>query len=193
MAAPREEWHITVSHDNPSAVSNWHQWCLNHGVKPLYIELANYERQLMLASGSELSPRGDQTTLLGQVERSGWKVQRVKHEVQAQRDVLVAGALYYECHVKLDGDFLPDVSDLYLHGHTGTSRDLYRPNRWYVTQRSAEPFDPEEFERRVRTALAQELELRVQAGVRVGARLAGSEYEACLVDTNRQLDARWLL
>lgn len=168
----REEWHITVSHDNASAVANWHRWCQRQKIKPLYIELSNFERQLMCAASRDVSQA---------VADAGWKIIRVKRERETQSGASGdLGALYYECHVKIDGQ-LEDLGP-----GVGASRDLYRADRWYATQRSNRPFDPSLFI----DVVGREL---VRLRPSRSNRIAGYEYEACLLDTNRGLDAGWLV
>jgi hypothetical protein len=145
-----EEWHITVDADPV----RWHRFCGIIGVKPLYIELSTFERQLMCASkhnpADEIIRQG--RNFLGQAQ-----IIRIKHE----------------CHVKLDGPFDPNAEEM-------VSRDLYRKDRWYITKRRRNPFIAEDFVNDVRTFAIDSKRVIV----------AGWEYEAALIDTNPELDAR---
>jgi hypothetical protein len=165
VALPRhEEWHATVE-GNPI---EWYQFCIDHGFKPLFIELSNMTLQLMCAS--DMDPR---PALLGR-----WEVLRVKHEVSEPRDD--EQVLYWECHVKINGPYRRDLAKKLAHR---TSRDLYRGGyRWYVTHRQGTPFDAE--------ALVDNY-VRRMANYR-GLSVDGHEYEACILDTNPALDENWL-
>lgn len=165
IKARAQEYHITVAGDP------WH-WrryiqALNARtflppIKALWIELNNFERQLMLASP---------VLCLGEVEHAGFRVLRVKHEVgELYRDD--PQPLYYECHLKIDGKFRADLPM--------SSRDLYRESRWYLTKRETHPFNPQPW--------LWEMQQVLQG---TDARYAGHEYEACLMDDNPGLDARW--
>jgi hypothetical protein len=153
------EWHVTVA---PSSCPvRWHRFCEQFGLKPLWIELNNFSRQLMCAAHQDVS----EDCIL-----AGFPVIRVKHEVSSP--LHGEEVLYYECHVKLDGPFRP--------GAPKASRDLYRENRWYVTQRETKDFSPRPFVEWVRGhPLSGEL------------KVVAYEYEACLEDSNPELDARW--
>jgi hypothetical protein len=161
-----EEWHITVDADPV----RWHHFCGIIGVKPLYIELSTFERQLMCASkhnpADDIMRQG--RNFLGQAQ-----IIRIKHEVAAL--ALGEQSVYYECHVKLDGPFDPDAEQM-------VSRDLYRKDRWYITKRSLSPFSAQEFVDDVRTFAIDAKHVVI----------AGWEYEAALIDTNPGLDARWV-
>lgn len=154
-----QEWHVTVEGDPV----RWHSLCERANIKPLYIELNNFERQLMCAAKQD--PR-DFYFLTNPA--FGFTTVRVKHEVERILDGETA--LYYECHVKFDGPFRSQFEM--------TSRDLYRQHRWYMTLRQEQPFEPLDF---VGYAKASAPE----------SRFIGFEYEACLLDTNKELDKRW--
>lgn len=169
MVKPRsreEEWHVTV--EGVDAVT-WANWCAESGIKPLYIELSNFERQLMCAAQDDPSDMILLCTKEGGGLPGTTKIVRVKHEVSELWDDEVA--VYYECHVKLDGPFRVDWPN--------ASRDLYRDERWYRTRRSAAPFDPATFRDLARSQSKPSV-------------IAGMEYEACLSDTNPGLDSRWI-
>lgn len=160
-----EEFHVTVTGDP----LQWRGFCAKQGIKPLWIELNNFNTQLMCAAAEDPSAA---------IAAAGWNIVRVKHEVQAPPSVDISThsepVLYYECHVKFDGRFQPQFKM--------TSRDLFRmwPGdtcRWYATRRQESPFDPEGFAKFI--------------GGMVAANLVEYEYEACLRDTNPGLDARW--
>lgn len=154
-----EEWHVTVSGDTDPL--EWHTFCRTIGVKPLYIELSNYRTQLMLAAAEDVS---------AQVRAAGFTCARVKHEVSELRDG--EKPFYYECHIKFQGGaFRPD--------RPGTSRDLYRTTRQYMTKREIAPFEVPAFIARARTMIKH-------------SEIAGVEYEICVLDTNPGLDAGWL-
>ncbi len=165
----KEEWHTTIAHADEHTVARWHTWCRTRGVKPLYIELATGGLQLMCASAADISEA---------VTKSGFEVVRVKHEVPGAINVSDPGtAYYYECHVKIDGRYCSNLGP-----DMAVSRDLYRPSRWYVTQRTRRPFRPSMF-----------IDLVTREIERIGlARVVGAEYEACLLDTNPNLDEGWL-
>lgn len=161
------EYHVTVDGD---------PFCARHGIKPLWIELNNFNRQVLSASAF------DPTNIIA---GAGWSIIRTKFEVQPSRidisthdkanqfiEWSVGACYYYECHVKLDGPFLPTMPM--------ASRDLYRPNRWYCTMRHRNPFDYAGFVREVTGTVGA-----------FGSYYAGHEYEACLSDTNEGLDAGW--
>lgn len=151
----KEEWHVTVEGDP----IEWKHLCDHLWMKPLWIELSNFSTQLMCASATNVNPRE-----IG----PNFRIVRVKHEVSELR--LSDRPTYYECHVKLDGQFNPKLPN--------SSRDLYRSARWYVTKRSPRPFDA----------------LRFVNGVEslTSSRVAGYEYEICINDTNRLLDDGWI-
>ena len=170
---PQQEFHVTVASVNVVA---WIEFCLFQGIKPLWIELNNFERQLMCAARTDPSDA---------IRRAGWRALRFKREVRPVRiDTTIhcddkylthptpAVTRYYECHVKLDGPFEPAW-------HLA-SRDLLREHRWYLTHRSIVPFDPNKFVDLCR--------LHIHASV-----IAGWEYEAAVQDTNECLDSNWTL
>lgn len=186
MGQHHEETHITVDGDP----IRWHRWCLSHGIKPLWIELNTFQRQLMCA----IKTHGPESVAWWQqrIVDAGFIIVRVKREIQPYKlDITVhsdtekryldvptpAEAIYYECHAKFDGPFRPSW-------HMA-SRDLYRENRWYVTTRRSRPFDPQEW---LDTVAGW---ARVADGWRDVSVLVGSEYEAAVLDTNPELDARW--
>ncbi len=177
-----EEFHVTVEGDP----FRWQGFCVSHGIKPLWIELNNFETQLMCASPT------DPTEF---IKAAGWPIVRVKQEVApVSIDVTTHGvdpkdwpqilrtfplakgetALYHECHVKIDGPFISWMPM--------ASRDLYRHNRWYVTKRQERPFDPDRFAKHVKFILDHE------PG---GCRIAEHEYEVCIVDSNKDIDKNW--
>lgn len=184
-----QELHITVTGDQ----HQWRGFCTRLGIKALHIELSTFERQLMCAIpgswwvneyGKDVPVVAISHSLTNEMHRAGFQVVRVKHEHQAEIVEVVGivnhlqrepeqtyGVKYYECHVKLDGEFMP-----YLQM---TSRDLFRDERWYCTLRQATPFNPRDFVDHVRNS------------TRGHAVIAGWEYEACVLDTNPELDARW--
>lgn len=153
-----QEWHVTVAPDN---VIVWNKFCRLWNIKPLYIELNNFNRQLMCAASF------DPITI---IREGGYEIIRIKHEVSA---VLPGDTTcYWECHVKLNGEFNADAPM--------ASRDLYRQFRWYVTKREYAPFDAQDFANYV-----------IQSGIGCMSDVAEFEYEACLLDTNPSLDAGW--
>lgn len=177
-----EEHHVTVEGDP----FQWRGFCAQLGIKPLWIELSTFERQLMCA----ITRRADEA--IRAINATGsFKIVRIKHEVQPHtvdcnfvetgpyiRHVPdVAEVKYYECHVKLDGPFRPAIRM--------ASRDLFRAERWYCTLRTTQPFDPRDFVERVKFWAS------IADGWRGPSRVAGFEYEACVLDTNPELDARW--
>jgi hypothetical protein len=120
QASTREEYHVTVEGDP----FQWRGYCVGANIKPLWIELNNFERQIMCA----ITPKNleddccDLDAFVKDISRR-FTVVRVKKEVQPARlDVSTFGnpgvfiysprvtpnAIYYECHVKLDGKFNPD-------------------------------------------------------------------------------------
>lgn len=117
-ASRHEEWHVTVDGVSPLA---WETFCCLNGIKPLFIELNNFNTQLMCAAKVDPSNR---------IREDGINIVRIKHEVSVP--VFSEAQLYWECHVKLDGPFNPKIH--------GASRDLYRANRWYVTHRRTAAF-----------------------------------------------------
>lgn len=190
-----EEFHVTVKGD----AVRWPIYCANIGIKPLWIELNNFERQLMCATNKDPRVEWAGRTMLEYFERGGFQILRVKHERQVPRNRVweflpasvpmsldlenpprpvstkVITPVYYECHVKLNGLFRPDF---YM-----ASRDLYREERWYVTRRQATPFDPETFRATVQSVLDAS---------HWPAQIRSIEYEACLSDSHPELDAHWL-
>jgi hypothetical protein len=190
MTTRREEWHVTV---RGISMSEWELWCDSLGIKPLDIELSTFERQRMCAFD------GTRFTLAQFMQEQAstirpFEIVRVKHEVEAPLKCLTScpaysnyqppyydctcGAererLYYECHVKFDGVRFP------AHAPYLMSRDLYREKRFYATKRERTPFDPAPF--------VQETVDRFKTY----ADYVGHEYEACLSDSNPQLDAHWI-
>lgn len=161
MTDRREEWHVTVSGVAPG---QWHAFCEEQRIKPLFIELNNRALQLMC----ELREDPETSGLLETIAEAGWKVERIKHEVSALRPG--EEVVYYECHVKFDGPFRAD--------RRLASRDLFRTDRWYQTRRSPTPFVPEKF--------ASQAALLAK-----GSKLDHFEYEICIRDTNPRLDDGW--
>lgn len=160
-----EEWRITVK-GHPLL---WASFCLEHNLKPLFIELSNRSTQLMCVSAFD--PRALIHELLDENERPLFTILRVKHVVSAlQGD---ESALYWEAHANFNGPFRAD--------RKGTSRDLYRAHeqRWYMTYRSRGEFHPEVFTDRAITMSRP-------------STFAKTKYEACILDTNMGLDAGWL-
>jgi len=186
----RSEFHITVNGDP----FQWRGWCIRNGIKPLWIELNNFNRQLMCAiTGDDMRQAcipqamidaGDVTPYTRDIVKAGFEILRVKHEVEPGRiDVTnhgdiahkfivreLRGACYYECHVKFDGPFKPFLPM--------TSRDLFRADRWYATFRAPQPFDFAGFVHEMCAATPD-------------CTYAGFEFEACLHDSNVMLDKGW--
>lgn len=151
-----EEWHVTVV--GKTCPVDWYRWCHEEAhIKPLYIELNNFERQLMCAASFD--PREA-------ILNAGFKIIRIKHEVSALRPG--EKALYWECHVKLDGAFEPTLQM--------SSRDLFRHYRWYTTRRQATPFNASDY---------------AQSIIDLCGPITELEYEAAIFDSNPELDARW--
>lgn len=187
----REEWHVTVEGDP----SQWRGWCVCNNIKPLWIELNTFERQLMCAIPGSLGRQvehGNEVArnIIEGIHRS-FNIVRVKHEVQPVKlDVSTHGEpdqfietfgditpVYYECHVKCDGPFRPAMQM--------ASRDLFRESRWYITRRSPSPFNAREFVDMVRGWVA------LPDGWRGPSVVHSFEYEACVLDTNPNLDINW--
>ena len=160
-----EEWHVTVEGD-PIA---WGAFCREYGFKPLFIELSNHTTQLMCEAS--VDPRAIIASVITEDEQPLFKVVRTKHEVSKLREGETA--LYYEAHVKFHGPWRLD--------RKGVSRDLFRVHsqRWYMTQRSLEPFSGGAF------AVKAQLLARPSTFVEY-------EYEACILDTNLNLDTGWV-
>lgn len=174
-----DEWHITVTGDQ----HHWRGFCTSIGIKPLRIELSTFEVQLMCAiSGSwvaeEYGARPDAAihALQREMMSRGFTTCRVKHELQAAAHEVIPDAMYYECHIKLDGPFDPQAAM--------ASRDLFREDRWYITRRELAPFDPAAWVRSMRDGLRHFSSSR--------AVIHSYEYEAAVLDTNPALDARWV-
>lgn len=157
------EWHHTVKGD----VYRWLDFCSFVGVKPLFIELNNWSRQLMCASPRDLT----QAIRIN----CDFELLRTKHEVYPPSKPDGVIVKYYESHVKLNGPFLPITG--------ASSRDLLREHRWYVTRRQSKSFDAAVFADRVFSWL--------QVNHNESA-IAEIEYEACILDTNPDLDKGWL-
>jgi hypothetical protein len=177
-----EEWHVTVEGDQHA----WRGYCTALGIKPLRIELNTFEVQLMCAIpgqwfidafGHGMDHQACITTLCGMFEQRHFRVVRVKHELQVAAGEVLPAALYYECHIKLDGPFDPCA--------LLASRDLFRTERWYITRRAMDPFDPAVY------VAGAALGLRHFSSSPC-AKVIGHEYEACVLDTNPALDARWV-
>lgn len=188
MAQHHEEYHVTVEGDP----MYWPEVCSDLGIKPLWIELNTFERQLMCAAKPQ---PGGVLKLAQRIESYGYKIVRMKDEIQPTRlDISTyaspclfldvpnpADVIYYECHIKLDGPFRPAIRM--------SSRDLYRDDRWYITTRHEKPFE---------AAFLAHLEAQVRQWVsypdayRGSSVIAGIEYEAAVLDTNQALDAHWV-
>jgi len=151
-----EEWHVTVDGIDPIT---WRLFCLEHNIKPLYIELNNFNTQLMCAANFDAEEM---------IASAGINIVRVKHEVSLP--VHGEPVVYWECHVKLDGPFVPEVEM--------SSRDLYRVDRWYATMRQPKQFDYQAF-----------VDYIVRPS---GCKYAGHEYECAIKDTNPAIDRGWL-
>jgi hypothetical protein len=157
------EYHVTVVLTNPVS---WWNFCMTHGIKPLYIELNNFRRQAMCGA------KHDPSDL---IRTTGWQIIREKIEVNPLQHTMYADrAIYYEAHMKLRGHMDGTVK--------GASRDLYRSGRWYITRRAKEPFDPNELWR-FRPVREEWLSSPHWLNV---------EYEACVYDTNEELDYGWI-
>jgi len=164
----REEWHVTVAGDP----IKWHAVCGLLNIKPLYIELNTFQRQLMCAAPFNPCER---------IMQMGIPITRVKHEVES----LLPGevALYWECHLKFNGPF--------QHGIFGSSRDLYRADRWYLTHRQETEFDHSVVDD-LAAAVTFHTTHPTLAWHHHPSILAGFEYEACVLDSNPELDSEWL-
>lgn len=162
-SARHEEWHVTVAGDP----FQWRGFCAANDIKPLWIELNNFERQLMCAASFNPCER---------IMQAKYTILRVKHEVSALRDD--ERALYFEAHLKLDGPFRPEI-------HMA-SRDLFRTSRWYVTKRAHDVFNAAEWMQNMLGSITSEVVNVNQRSV-----FAGCEYEACLLDSNPELDSGW--
>jgi hypothetical protein len=146
---------------------SWHAFCTSErNVKPLYIELPNGELQLMCQMSDDPDP-----SFLEACEDAGFKIVRIKHEVNQLRDDETA--LYYECHVKVNGPWMKNIAMI--------SRNLYRAGRWYITRRLESPFDGQQFSDLCRLRLDKSKYQKFD----------GFEYEIVVEDTNPDLDARW--
>jgi hypothetical protein len=159
-----EEFHVTVEDVNPI---DWFNFCHEHSIKPLHIELNTLGLQLMCATDSDPA----ELIELFQAAFPEGKVARIKHEVNLM--TAEERPVYYECHVKLEGPMLGNIPM--------SSRDLYRGNRWYLTKRSASPFSAEDFYRGVIRRMEN----------RSNQKVLGFEYEVCVQDTNPSLDSGW--
>jgi hypothetical protein len=186
-----EEWHVTVDGDP----TQWRGWCVMHDIKPLWIELNTFERQLMCAfpgdRGRQVDRGNERAASLIEGIHHSFNVVRIKHEVAPVKlDVSTHSSpntfietfgdvtpIYYECHVKLDGPFRPAMQM--------SSRDLFRAERWYVTRRQQTPFNAQEFVDMVRGWVA------LPDGWRGPSVVHSFEYEAALLDTNPNLDVNW--
>jgi hypothetical protein len=175
----REEWHVTVEGDQHA----WRGFCTAIGIKPLRIELSTFEIQLMCAIpgtwvseeyGAHVNPADAMVALHAEIDRKGFRVVRVKREVQVAAGETLADALYYECHIKIDGPFNPQAPM--------ASRDLFRDHRWYLTRRELSPFDHEHW------VTATHIALKTQPG----AQIHSWEYECAIVDTHPELDSSWV-
>lgn len=172
--ARHHEWHVTVEGDP----LKWRGFCASNGLKALWIELNNFELQLMCEAAFDPSEV---------IKQAGWKIVRVKHEVETfQIDITTHDALqtqylpehidnadYYEVHFKLNGPFIPGIPH--------TSRDLFRDNRWYITHRQVTAFNPDD--------VMGDL---FRSSSDAFAMLDDFEYEACVYDTNPALDKGWV-
>lgn len=163
-AERHQEWHITVKGDP----FEWRRFCHSFGIKPLWIELSNFDRHLMCAIDRE--PIFESFTRILEFPTSKFEIIRIKHEVMP--DGTEQNPIYYECHVKLDGTFLPYACC--------ASRDLFRDQRWYQTLREPYKFDPKPFVDHVRESMGADNQI------------VGVEYEVALTDTNPLLDAGWI-
>jgi hypothetical protein len=188
-AMRHQEYHITVTGD-PFA---WVRTCHELNIKPLWIELNNFERQLMCAIKLTREWEWTAEAWAACIEAHGFTVVRIKDEIAPYKlDVTCHGdddgkrwlevpsrdkAIYYECHAKFDGPFRP--------AWHMSSRDLLRPERWYATNRSEKPFDAKAWVEMVTQWAA------MPDGWRGPSTLAGWEYEAAVLDTNPNLDAHW--
>lgn len=162
-AKPRfEEWHVTV--DDTNAI-DWFVFCVDKGIKPLFVELSTGELQLMCAASFDPTPLIE--------ERGRFKIIRIKHEVSELREGEVA--LYYEAHLKFDGLYRADLAT--------ASRDLYRlGRRWYLTKRHPKkPIDLVDFGERGRIVAKGKENT-----------LVGGEAEIVVLDTNPGLDTNWM-
>ena len=88
--------------------------------------------------------------------------------------------VYYEGRVTLLGDFRPEC---YC-----ACRDLFRITEhcWQAVRRTRDPFDMDEFTAQVQSAVAHEHRGRGPS------KIVGRDYAACLIDTNPDLDQRWM-
>ena len=155
-----EEWHVTVDGVDPI---RWRKFCVEHDIKPLYIELNNFNTQLMCATAF------DPIDLINSGALPGIHIVRVKHEVSTP--TYAERQIYWECHVKFNGPFHPRFPC--------SSRDLYRIDRWYATWRHPEQFDAAAF---AALAIKQARDCK----------FAGYEYECAIQDSNPSLDKGWL-
>lgn len=168
VAERRSEYHVTVEGVEPL---NWHAFCDEHGIKPLYIELSDCRIQLMCETTFDptTGPTEDSPSFTDAImqEFPSAAVVRIKHEVNVDSLTPQDKVLYYEVHCKFDGDMRAD--------RRIASRDLYRRNRWYLTTRSSQPIDIE----KIKT---------IAPGLGKGSKFVEAEYEACIGDTNPGLD-----
>lgn len=165
------EAHVTVGNVDPI---EWFNFCHEHTLKPLYIELSNHAIQLMCAV-AVAGPDDEFLKTLQEDFREAFpqgEVLRVKVETNLMTPE--ERSVYYECHVKIDGPMRTDMPWM-------SSRDLYRKDRWYLTLRSPHPFDGEAFYRKVIKRLEG----------RATQRVVSYEYEVAILDTNPGLDAGW--
>src|SRR5688572_6411795 len=80
----RQEFHVTVDGDP----FKWRGLCASMNIKPLWIELNNFERQLMCAiTGADMLR--ECVTNVGpyvkDFERAGFQILRTKHEVEVPK------------------------------------------------------------------------------------------------------------
>jgi hypothetical protein len=184
QASTREEYHVTVEGDP----FQWRGYCVGANIKPLWIELNNFERQIMCA----ITPKNleddccDLDAFVKDISRR-FTVVRVKKEVQPARsrrlDVRKSRRVHLltACHPERDLLRVPrEVGRQVQPRLRRASRDLFRAERWYVTKRQREPFNPDDFARLIANMVSYD------------SKFVAFEYEAAILDTNPELDARWM-
>lgn len=183
------EIHATVSTDN---VQKFKDDCKELGLKSLVIELQSNNGNYQQVMTSDKFNGTDHSTELDKIVKKlttkGYEIERLKVEYHISYCSLIP--LYYECHIRL----IVNKDDLEI------LKEFTIENNWHL---SKNPFKELGDGREYRIITYRTKDRVLDFRIKVASALHKLDYvfqipfdkveaEACILDTNEELDAKWL-